>query len=144
MTPAADVYSLGATLYHLLTGQPAFLGENVRNRVIQGDFSRPRQVRRAIPAALEAIVLKAMANSATERYDSAAALADDVENWLGDEPVTAKLELELSDYGLSGATARVTRIYPDGAVPTPVRSPAPRQDVTFPPRTSWAWEIESQ
>jgi serine/threonine protein kinase len=90
--PASDVYGLGATLYCLLTGQPPIRGRSLEatlQMVQQGDFPRPRQVNRWVDRGLEAICLKAMATKAGERYSSTAALAEDVELWLADEPVSA-------------------------------------------------------
>ncbi len=93
--PRSDVYSLGATLYCLLSGRPAFEGNDIGTllRAVQnGAFLAPRHLNPHVPPALEAIVLKAMARHADHRYSSARALAEDVEHWLADEPVTVMHE----------------------------------------------------
>ncbi|HZL88225.1 MAG TPA: PQQ-binding-like beta-propeller repeat protein, partial [Pirellulaceae bacterium] len=89
---AGDVYSLGATLYMLLTGRAPIVGANVAQtlkRVIAGELPRPREVNRLIPRPLEAICQKAMALRPEDRYASPNDLADELERWLADEPVTA-------------------------------------------------------
>jgi serine/threonine protein kinase/tetratricopeptide (TPR) repeat protein len=79
-----DVFLLGATLYHLLTGQPPFcLGRPAKP---------PRQLKPWIPAALQAICRKAMADDPQARYATAEQLAADVKRWLADEPVAVYRE----------------------------------------------------
>jgi formylglycine-generating enzyme required for sulfatase activity/tRNA A-37 threonylcarbamoyl transferase component Bud32 len=90
--PQSDVYSLGATLYTVLTGRPAFEDRDtgaVLQKVIKGEFPPPRRVDARVPRALEAVCLKAMAPKPEARYATPRALAEDVERWLADEPVSA-------------------------------------------------------
>jgi serine/threonine-protein kinase len=90
-----DVYSLGATLYSVLTGRPPFAGDEVPvllGRVSQGDFPSPRAIDRTIDRALEAICLKAMALKPQDRYASARAMADEIERWIAGEAVAAYRE----------------------------------------------------
>ncbi|HMO93938.1 MAG TPA: serine/threonine-protein kinase [Pirellulaceae bacterium] len=89
--PATDIYGLGATLYLLLCGQAPCRGNSlgeVLAKVKQGDFPPPRAIRSDVPRALEAVCLKAMSHKPVDRYSDARALADDIEHWLADEPVT--------------------------------------------------------
>jgi serine/threonine-protein kinase len=90
--PRSDVYSLGATLFCLLTGKPPFEGDDigeVLRKVQRGDFLPPRQVDPSLDAALQAVCLKAMAHKPEDRYTTPRLLADDVERWMADEPVSA-------------------------------------------------------
>lgn len=93
--PPSDVYSLGATLYTILTGKAAFEGSDlgtILQNVKKGIFPRPREISKYIPAPLEAICLKAMATNPDDRYPTPLPLAADLENWMADEAVSAYRE----------------------------------------------------
>ncbi|HEY1377108.1 MAG TPA: serine/threonine-protein kinase, partial [Gemmataceae bacterium] len=88
----SDVYGLGAILYELLTGRPPYAGDDsadVLRQVRAAPPARPRAVAPRLPPALEAVCLTALARDPADRYQSAAALASDVQHWLADEPVSA-------------------------------------------------------
>jgi serine/threonine-protein kinase len=93
--PRSDVYSLGATLYCLLTAKPPFAGDHideVLRKAQRCEFAPPRRIDTSIDKALEAVCLKAMAVKPEGRYDTPKALADDIERWMADEPVSAWCE----------------------------------------------------
>ncbi len=95
VTQPADIYSLGAVLFTVLTGRPPLEKGNwpeIQQKIQRGDFPRPRQVKPDVSRPLEAICLKAMALDPPARYASAEALAADIEHGMADEPVTAHRE----------------------------------------------------
>jgi tetratricopeptide (TPR) repeat protein/tRNA A-37 threonylcarbamoyl transferase component Bud32 len=89
----ADIYSLGATLYYLLTARPPFqaagLNEILR-QVIDVEPIRLRQLDPSLPKDLETICLKCLAKDPQLRYPTASAMGDDLKRWLNGEPILAK------------------------------------------------------
>src|SRR5262249_352919 len=89
----SDTYSLGLTLYELLALRPAF-DEADRNklvkRVMHDEPVRPRKLNPSVPAHLETVVLKAIARHPAHRYQTAGALADDLQRFLDGRPITAR------------------------------------------------------
>lgn len=93
--PACDVFSLGATLYCLLTNRPPLHAESLPELLLKAercDFPSSRELNRNVPRALDAICCRAMALEPANRYKSALDLAGDVERWLADERVLAYRE----------------------------------------------------
>jgi serine/threonine protein kinase/tetratricopeptide (TPR) repeat protein len=88
-----DVYSLGATLYELLTLQPVFGGtdrEELLRQIALEEPTAPRRLDRRIPAELEIIITKAMEKSPQDRYGTALELAADMRHFLEDRPILAR------------------------------------------------------
>ena len=91
--PRSDLYSLGVTLYELLTLRPLFEEPNrarLIKRVTHELPPAPRKLQPGIPRDLETIVLKAMAKEPAQRYASAEAMAEDLRRFLADRPVEAR------------------------------------------------------
>jgi len=89
-----DVYTLGVILFRLLIGEsPHDLSGTryqVMRRIAEEEVKRPREITKAVDKELEALLLKALAHDLKDRYASAGALAQDIENYLTGEPLTAK------------------------------------------------------
>ncbi len=101
-TEAYDIYSLGALLYHMMTGRPPRRPdpahkdplESLLEDARENRFVPPRTANPRLDRAMEAIILKAMNTRPQDRYRSAKELGDDLRRWLANEPVTA-----LPEYG---------------------------------------------
>ncbi len=91
--PRADVYALGAVLYRALAGRPPFEGSAIQEliyRVLTEEPKPPRAIRPGVPPDLETIALRCLTKEQGRRYDSAAAVAEELRRFLDGEPLVAR------------------------------------------------------
>jgi PAS domain S-box-containing protein len=120
--PLTDIYALGVILYEILVGRCPYQGTDTLELLLQvrkGQVAKPSELRDDIPRGLEAVCLKAKAARPGERYQTAADLADAIENWLADELVRSEAALRESEQRWRSLTEALPQLVwsatPDGA-----------------------------
>jgi serine/threonine-protein kinase len=145
----SDIYSLGVVLYEMSTGKPPFTGDSpvaVASKHVRDHPALPRSVNSAIPAAFEAIVMKAMAKSPDERYATAEEFRADLLRFVDGRPVEAGDVAATTTMGALGATEAVmvtgsTQAVPVGAGAAVAGGEVSQAEAARRRRLRWLWAL---